>query len=322
MVMSLFRLATSIPGVRSMTRSLFHVPSNSSIQLAGLTFNNRVGLAAGFDKDGKYIAPLAYLPFGHIEVGTVTPRPQAGNDKPRLFRLPADRALINRMGFNNDGVEALVARLKQYKKVKTDIIIGGNIGKNKDTDLELATDDYIYCFEMLFEDVDYFTVNVSSPNTPGLRSLQEREPLEFLLGTIALANGMKKNPKPIFLKIAPDLHFEQLDEILEICRAHNIDGIIATNTTISRTELKTPESHINAIGNGGLSGAPLHHHSTEIISYIRRKMPPPFVIIGVGGVMSRGDAEEKIKAGADLIQVYTGFIYEGPQLVKALARLQ
>ena len=321
LVMALLSFVTRIPGIRGLVRQAFTVKSPSPVTVAGLSFKNRVGLAAGFDKDGKYLSALAYLPFGHIEVGTVTPKPQAGNAKPRLFRLPADRALINRMGFNNEGVEALVGRLRKFKQLNKNIIVGGNIGKNKTTDLALATDDYVYCFEMLFDHVDYFTVNVSSPNTPGLRTLQAREPLEFLLGTIALANSMKDNPKPVFLKIAPDINFEQLDEVLVICNTHKIDGIIATNTTISRENLQTSETQIRTIGAGGLSGAPLTDRSTQIIAYIRKKMAPPFVVIGVGGIMSSTDAQEKIKAGADLVQVYTGFVYEGPQLVRSIASI-
>ncbi len=320
LAMSAFSLITRIPGIRQLIRWIFNKTSSQPVELAGITFKNRVGLAAGFDKNGTYINALTHLPFGHIEVGTVTPRPQAGNPKPRLFRLPQDEALINRMGFNNEGVAALVNRLRIFNRNKN-IIIGGNIGKNKDTPLERATDDYIYCFEMLFDYVDYFTVNVSSPNTPGLRSLQDREPLEFLLGTIDLANSMKKNPKPIFLKIAPDLTLEQIDEIIEICQSSKIDGIIATNTTIDRSKLKSHPDKIEAIGNGGLSGAPLRQRSTEVIKHIRTKMPRPFVIIGVGGIAARQDALVKLEAGADLVQIYTGFIYSGPGLVGQLAEL-
>jgi dihydroorotate dehydrogenase len=315
--MFLFKLATRIPGINVMIKWLFGTQQNLPIVVAGIEFPNRIGLAAGFDKDGKFIKPLSYLPFGHVELGTVTPRPQDGNPRPRLFRLPKDQALINRMGFNNEGVEALVSRLRIFNN-NSSLVIGGNIGKNKDTPLEQATDDYVYCFEMLFDYVDYFTVNVSSPNTPGLRSLQDRQPLEFLLGTITLANDMKENRKPIFLKIAPDLSVDQIDEIIDICRENKIDGIIATNTTIDRSELQTSETEINSIGNGGLSGAPLSDKSTEIIKQIRRKMPRPFAIIGVGGIASATDAQQKLDAGADLVQIYTGFIYQGPRLVKRL----
>ena len=319
LAMSLFGVVTSLPLIRNITSRLFNVNSDHPVTLAGITFPNRVGLAAGFDKDGKYINALKYLPFGHIEVGTVTPRPQDGNPQPRLFRLPDDKALINRMGFNNQGVQALVSRLRKFNATDH-LIIGGNIGKNKDTPLEQATDDYVMCFETLFDYVDYFTVNVSSPNTPGLRSLQDREPLEFLLGTLDLANGLKEEKKPIFLKIAPDLTVEQIDEIIDICEANHIDGIIATNTTIDRSGLNTTTETIHAIGNGGLSGAPLFTRSTAVIKQIRDKMPKPFVIIGVGGIDSLESAQQKLDAGADLVQVYTGFIYEGASLVKHLAK--
>ncbi len=320
LAMSLFSFVTRIPGLKNLARKFLGADNQKERIVAGIRFPNAVGLAAGFDKDGKYINALSHLPFGHIEVGTVTPKPQAGNARPRLFRLPADKALINRMGFNNEGVEALVRRLRAFNS-KNNLIVGGNIGKNKDTPLDRATDDYVYCFEMLFNYVDYFTVNVSSPNTPGLRSLQDRKPLEFLLGTISLANSIKDSPKPIFLKIAPDLTLEQIDEIIDICRENKIDGVIATNTTIDRSDLNTDDTTIKNIGNGGLSGAPLLHRSTEIIAHIRSKMPPPFAIIGVGGIASEQDASSKLKAGADLVQVYTGFIYEGPGLVRQLAGL-
>lgn len=318
--MGLFSFVTKVPLLNSIIKSLFGTSNQKSVSLVGLTFPNRIGLAAGFDKNGNYLNALTHLPFGHLEVGTVTPRPQDGNPQPRLFRLPQDEALINRMGFNNEGVEALVRRLRAFEK-RDDVIIGGNIGKNKDTDLDKATDDYVYCFEMLFDYVDYFTVNVSSPNTPGLRSLQDRKPLEFLLGTLTLANDMKEKRKPILLKIAPDLTTEQLDEIAEIVKENKIDGIIATNTTIDRSNLLTPQDVIESIGNGGLSGAPLVNRSTEVIKHLRQLLPKPFAIIGVGGISSKAHAQEKLDAGADLVQVYSGFIYQGPGLIKALAEV-
>lgn len=318
LAMGIFSFFIGVPFINKLIKSIFSANSKQEIVLAGLRFPNRVGLAAGFDKDGKYIKALSYLPFGHIEVGTVTPRGQAGNPQPRLFRLPKDEALINRMGFNNEGVEALVRRLRSFKK-SDELIIGGNIGKNKDTDLDLATDDYVYCFEMLFSYVDYFTVNVSSPNTAGLRSLQEREPLDFLLGTLKLANEMKENPKPIFLKIAPDLTEPQIDEIADICLENNIDGIIATNTTISRAGLHTEQAQLDEIGNGGLSGTPVLERSIQVIRQLRKKLPPPFVIVGVGGISGPDTAQMKLDAGADLVQIYTGFIYEGPMVVKRIA---
>lgn len=282
-----------------------------AIDIMGLTFPNRVGLAAGFDKDARWIDRLAKLGFGHIEIGTLTPEPQSGNDKPRLFRLPADKALINRMGFNNGGVVAAVQRLKARK---SHVIVGGNIGKNKITPNDQAKDDYFKCFEALYPHVDYFVVNVSSPNTPGLRELQDKKPLTEILGGLMAQNRQKSRIKPILLKIAPDLNEAQLRDIAELVKETGIAGLIATNTTIERDTLTTPQDQVNAIGNGGLSGAPLVERSTEVIRFLRGLLPSPIVIIGVGGVMSGEDALVKLKAGADLIQVYTGFVYEGPGL--------
>jgi len=282
-------------------------------KILGLRFKNPVGLAAGFDKDAKLIDELALLGFGFIEIGTVTPKGQAGNEKPRLFRLPQDQALINRMGFNNEGVHAAVERLKMRK---SGVIVGGNIGKNKLTANEKALDDYRYCLDALDPYVDYFVVNVSSPNTPGLRELQEKEPLQKLLTSVKQLALSKPRPKPVLLKIAPDLSSGQLDDIVDILRATNVDGIIATNTTISRAGLNTITEDLERIGAGGLSGKPLQGRSTEVIRYLRQRLGEGFPIIGVGGIMSPQDALEKIKAGADLIQIYTGFIYEGPAFVK------
>ncbi len=286
----------------------------------GLHFPNPVGLAAGFDKDGKHIEGLAALGFGFVEVGTVTPVAQAGNPQPRLFRLPADRALINRMGFNNEGLNALVARLKtiREKGAPGGVVIGGNIGKNKATPNEDAGQDYERCFEALFPWVDYFVVNVSSPNTPNLRALQEKEPLTRLLNALQEKNRAKPAPKPILLKIAPDLGPEQLDEIAEIVRATGLAGLIATNTTISREGLHEPADRVAAMGAGGLSGAPVRERSTEVIRYLRSKLGAGVVIIGVGGIDSAGSAREKLAAGADLVQVYTGLVYEGPGLVRSI----
>lgn len=281
--------------------------------LFGLDFPNPVGLAAGFDKNALYIDELACLGFGFIEIGTVTPLPQPGNDQPRLFRLPKDEALINRMGFNNDGVEQIAARLK---KRKSNIIIGGNIGKNKVTPNEHAADDFVKCFEGLFDCVDYFVVNVSSPNTPGLRELQDKEPLLKIMNALQERNNSKPRRKPILLKIAPDLTNEQLDDILSIVLQSGIDGIIATNTTISRSDLKTSDEEIQSIGNGGLSGKPVTKRSTEVIQYLSRKSSSKLPIIGVGGIFSGDNAREKVNAGASLVQLYTGFIYEGPGLVR------
>jgi dihydroorotate dehydrogenase len=288
----------------------------------GIQFPNPIGLAAGFDKDGKHIEGLSMLGFGFVEVGTVTPISQEGNPKPRLFRLPADRALINRMGFNNEGLDALVGRLKAIRErgVPRGIVIGGNIGKNKVTPNERAHEDYILCFDGLFPWVDYFVVNVSSPNTPNLRELQDKEPLMRLLELLQQRNHAQGEPKPILLKIAPDLTNEQLDDIAEIVKTTGLAGIVATNTTISRAKLKTGRALVDEIGAGGLSGVPVRERSTEVIRYMRHKLGTGSVIIGVGGVDSPESAREKIDAGADLIQVYSGLIYEGPGLVKFICK--
>jgi len=305
-------------GLRPVLRLAFQY-KNPKLQrkLFGLTFENPVGLAAGFDKDAKLIDELSCFGFGFIEIGTLTPQPQPGNDKPRLFRLPQDQALINRMGFNNGGVLEAVKRLK---KRKSSVIVGGNIGKNKVTPNEKALDDYAYCVEALHPYVDYFVVNVSSPNTPGLRELQEKEPLRKLLSYVKSLSLSKENPKPVLLKIAPDLTVEQLDDVISILKETKTDGVIATNTTISRDGLVTSQTQLEKIGNGGLSGKPLRDHATEVIRYLRKQLGKDFPIIGVGGIMSEQDAIEKLKAGADLIQIYTGFIYEGPGFVKRINR--
>ena len=281
----------------------------------GLKFKNPVGLAAGFDKNASMYNDLAYCGFGFIEIGTITPKGQPGNEKPRLFRVKEDEGIINRMGFNNDGVDQAILNLKQKK---TDVLIGGNIGKNKITPNENAVDDYVYSFNHLFDYVDYFVVNVSSPNTPNLRELQEKEPLKQLLLALKKENALKVNPKPILLKIAPDLTNEQLDDIVEIIDEVKLDGVIATNTTISREGLKTSKVTIESIGAGGLSGKPVKNRSTEVIRYLSKKSNKSFPIIGVGGIHSAEDAIEKLEAGASLIQLYSGFIYEGPALVKRI----
>lgn len=282
-------------------------------ELFGLTFPNPVGLAAGFDKNALLFNELADLGFGFIEIGTVTPKAQAGNPLPRLFRLPEDGAIINRMGFNNDGVTAVVQRLKQRQP---GLIVGGNIGKNKVTPNEDAVSDYEICFNALFDLVDYFVVNVSSPNTPNLRALQDREPLTALLSTLQSLNNEKPARKPLLLKIAPDLSDSQLDDIVAIVEETNIDGLIATNTTISREDLRTSETRLTEIGNGGLSGKPLTERATAVIRYINRKSGGNIPIIGVGGIFSGRDALDKLEAGASLVQIYTGFIYEGPGLIR------
>ena len=319
LTMRLFKLALAIPGGRWIFRQIYGLEDDRlKVQALGLEFPNAVGLAAGFDKDGKYFRAMEALGFGFIEIGTVTPKPQAGNPKPRLFRLPADEALINRMGFNNDGMKDLSRRLKRSRKSK--IIIGGNIGKNKVTPNENAADDYLLCFDALFPYVDYFVVNVSSPNTPDLRALQDKEPLEKLLRVLQQRNAATGAPKPVLLKIAPDLSEGQLDDILEIVQSTKLDGIIATNTTISRAGLKTSKEKVNAIGNGGLSGKPLRERSTEVIKYLREKSGGSIFIIGVGGIASAADAWEKLEAGASLVQVYSGMIYEGPGLIKSIKK--
>jgi dihydroorotate dehydrogenase len=283
----------------------------------GLDFQNPVGLAAGFDKDAMFIDELACLGFGFIEIGTLTPKPQDGNEKPRLFRFPADAALVNRMGFNNQGVDAAVERLK---KRKSNVIIGGNIGKNKLTPNENAFDDYSYCFQKLFSFVDYFVVNVSSPNTPNLRALQEKEPLHRLLLQLQNLNLSYANPKPLLLKIAPDLNNTQLDDIIEIVQSTKLAGIVATNTTIQRDGLATKKTVLDTTGAGGLSGKPLKQRSTEIIKYIHTKSKGSIPLIAVGGIFTAEDAQEKINAGASLVQVYTGFIYEGPAIAKKICK--
>ena len=281
----------------------------------GINFDNPVGLAAGFDKDAKIFDGLKSFGFGFVEIGTVTPISQEGNPKPRLFRLKEDKAIINRMGFNNDGIETIVSRLRRKK---SNIIVGGNIGKNKITTNDSAINDYEICFEKLFDYVDYFVVNVSSPNTPGLRDLQDKKPLTLLLNRLQKLNNLKTTPKPILLKIAPDLSNSQLDDIIEIIQETCLDGVVATNTTINRDNLLTDKETIEKIGYGGLSGKPLKERSNEVIKYLAEKSNKSFAIIGVGGINSANDAIEKLDAGADLIQIYSGFIYEGPSLVKKI----
>ena len=315
-VFTLLALVTKIPGVKAIVYFIYST-NNKKLErnLFGLKFKNPVGMAAGFDKNAKLFNEFSYFGFGFVEIGTVTPLPQDGNEKPRLFRLPKDNALINRMGFNNDGATVISKRLqKRY----TSVIVGGNIGKNKSTLLENAAEDYEKCFNELFDVVHYFAVNVSSPNTPGLRSLQEKGPLTEILLRLQKLNQLKDKPKPILLKIAPDLTNEQLDEIIEIVLQTKISGIIATNTTIERSGLSTAEVEIDAMGNGGLSGLPLNKRATEVISYIAKKSNKAFPIIGVGGIHSAEDAMEKLNAGADLVQLYTGYVYEGPALVKKI----
>ncbi len=321
LTLSLFKLALAIPGYGWFhdKKYLVHRPE-LEITVCGLKFKNPVGLAAGFDKNAAYIPLMARLGFSHIEVGTVTPLPQQGNEKPRLFRLKNDLALINRMGFNNDGVDVMVKNLAKTKTIqarkKYSVIIGGNIGKNKNTPNEDAWKDYVICFEKLFDHVDYFVVNVSSPNTPGLRELQEKEPLKNILNKLQEINLIKPTPKPLFLKIAPDLTTEQLKDILEIVKETKLNGIIATNTTVERNHLKTKTELIEQIGAGGLSGKPVYDKSNEVLWFLRREARNDLVIIGVGGINVARDVKEKINRGANLVQLYTGLIYEGPEIVK------
>ncbi len=308
---SLIRLLSKIPGFSSIFRSLYLVNDKRlETEVFGIKFPNPVGLAAGFDKDAKLYRELSNFGFGFIEIGTLTPVGQDGNPKKRLFRLKQDEAIINRMGFNNSGVQEAITRLKKNKNV----LIGGNIGKNKITPNENATQDYIVCFEALFDYVDYFVVNVSSPNTPNLRELQEKEPLTMLLKTLQTSNFKKIKPKPILLKIAPDLTDSQLLDIIDIVNETKIEGVIATNTTISREGLQSE----NKKEVGGLSGKPLTKRSTEVIRFLSQKSNKSFPIIGVGGIHTPQDALEKLEAGASLIQLYTGFIYEGPKLVREI----
>ncbi len=316
--MESINILRKIPGGRWLIRKLsqVHHPALER-KLFGLTFPNPVGIAAGFDKEGKYYNALADMGFGFVEIGTFTPEGQPGNPKPRLFRLPKDQALINRMGFNNSGAKEAVKRLKAQHP---QCIVGGNIGKNTATPNHKATHDYETAFETLFPYVDYFVVNVSCPNITNMAELQDKDALLDILKTVTSLNRQKASPKPVLLKISPDLNQSQIDDTLNIVKETKIDGIIATNTSISRKNLKTPEHDLNKIGNGGLSGKPLRNRSTEIIRYISQNTQGKLPVIGVGGIMTPDDAIEKLEAGADLIQVYTGFIYEGPFIAKRINR--
>jgi dihydroorotate dehydrogenase len=356
--MNMMKLGCSLGTIRKAI-STKCAPANGSLakELFGLRFKNPVGLAAGFDKNALYLTELEALGFGFVEIGTVTPKPQAGNDKPRLFRLPKDQALINRMGFNNDGVQVVAQRLKEWRIKQlaisnrqwamdkgqdainssqisnegthspltthhSPLIIGGNIGKNKATPNEDAWKDYEICFRALFDCVDYFVVNVSSPNTPGLRELQEKDSLRKILSHLQTINQQEsgpeaaRKPKPILLKIAPDLTTEQIDDVIDLAMEIKLDGLVATNTTISREQLQTTGDELQAIGAGGLSGAPVRKRSTEIVQYIHKKTNGQLPVIASGGIFTATDAKEKLAAGALLVQVWTGFVYEGPTIVK------
>ncbi len=320
--MNLFRLVCSVPLLKQLLQARFRPVVNKPVELFGLQFSNPVGLGAGFDKNAKYLRELQVMGFGCVEIGTVTPQPQHGNDTPRLFRLPKDKALINRMGFNNEGVEAVKQRLITWKAAtrnqQTPMIIGGNIGKNKTTLNEEAWKDYEICFTSLFEWVDYFVVNVSSPNTPGLRELQEKESLRQILSHLQTLNQRHSHPKPLLLKIAPDLTQEQLDDVIDLALEIHLDGLVATNTTISRDGLKTDPAKVAAMGAGGLSGLPVQQRSTAVVQYIHRKTDGAIPVIASGGVFTGADAREKLNVGAQLVQVWTGFIYEGPAIVKKI----
>ncbi|RYY57647.1 MAG: quinone-dependent dihydroorotate dehydrogenase [Chitinophagaceae bacterium] len=313
-------------GLGGMLRSSFRPPQSASFNLGKLVFNNPVGLGAGFDKNARWLRELETLGFGFVEIGTVTPLPQAGNDKPRLFRLPEDGALINRMGFNNDGVEVVTARLRKWREKhpvqlkgdKAGLVIGGNIGKNKVTPNEDAWKDYEICFKELHPYVDYFVVNVSSPNTPGLRELQEKESLRRILMHLQMINNSKAHAKPILLKIAPDLTIGQIDDVIDLSMEIQLDGLVISNTTINRNGLQTPGDQLEKIGAGGLSGKPVRGRSTEIVEYVTRKTNGTVPVIASGGIFTAADAAEKLSAGAALVQVWTGFVYEGPSIVKKI----
>ncbi|MCZ6521369.1 MAG: quinone-dependent dihydroorotate dehydrogenase [Bacteroidetes bacterium] len=313
-IMNLFNWLVRIPGIKFLLNRSFQLQHPKLEKMIwGLNFSNPVGLAAGFDKDGRWIEVLSHMGFGFIEIGTLTPKPQQGNPKPRIFRLPKDHSMVNRLGFNNQGVQSAVQRIRSSR---SSIIIGGNIGKNKSTPNQDALNDYKICFEELYPWVDYFVVNVSSPNTPNLRQLQEKEPLKALLAGLQQLNHSKDSPKPLLLKIAPDLNLQQLNDVIEIVKETNIDGVIATNTTIARENLSTDSDDLEKIGQGGLSGQALKERSTQVIRTLRQGLGESVPIIGVGGISSAQDAMEKMDAGATLVQIYTGFIYQGPSLIR------
>jgi dihydroorotate dehydrogenase len=320
--MNCLKILCSLGIIRWIITNAFRPSKNGQWQIGSLETDNPVGLGAGFDKNARYLRELESLGFGFVEIGTVTPLPQSGNEKPRLFRLPEDNALINRMGFNNDGVRIITQRLKKWreKNKATRLVVGGNIGKNKVTPNDEAWKDYETCFKELHPWVDYFVVNVSSPNTPGLRELQEKESLRKILLHLQMINNGKASSKPIFLKIAPDLAKEQIDDVIDLALEIKLDGIVAANTTISRDNLVTDSPKLAEIGAGGLSGKPLRQKSTEIVRYIRDRTGGQVPLIASGGIFTGEDAREKLNAGASLVQVWTGFIYEGPSIVKDICR--
>lgn len=315
------QIACKIAPLKAIIRSFYQPKHNQAFVFPGtdLSFRNRVGLAAGFDKNAAYLDALDCLGFGFVEIGTVTPVAQDGNERPRLFRLPEDQALINRMGFNNEGAAAAADRLKIWRSKNTStMLVGGNIGKNKITPNEDAWKDYLICFETLHPWVDYFVVNVSSPNTPGLRALQDKDALRKILTTLQETSIQRNKPKPIFLKIAPDLEWEQIDEVVELAMEIQLNGLVVANTSISRTGLETSPETVTAIGAGGLSGKPLFRKTVELVEYIQKRSEGRLPIIGSGGIFGGHHAEQYLKAGADLVQVWTGFIYEGPSIVRRI----
>lgn len=315
-VVALVKFGFKIPGVQALVRKSFTVNDvRLERKVFGLTFSNPVGLAAGFDKNATFYNEFASFGFSFIEIGTVTPKGQPGNPKPRLFRMPSSKGLINRMGFNNNGVEEAV---KKLKKRKTNIIIGGNLGKNTNTPNDCAVADYVITFNALYDYVDYFVVNVSCPNISNLHKLQDKDSLMLILNSVLAERAKKTVAKPVLLKISPDLNFNQIDEVIDILQETKIDGVVATNTTTGRYNLNEPEEKVSQVGNGGMSGLPLRDRSTEVIRYISRKTGGKIPIIGVGGILSAQDALDKIEAGATLVQIYSGFIYEGPILVKKI----
>lgn len=327
--MNCLRFFCNVHLFRKIITKYFRPTGNNQYSIFNIQFSNRIGLGAGFDKNAKFLRELETLGFGFIEIGTVTPLSQAGNDKPRIFRLPKDKALINRMGFNNDGVKVIAKRLKEWKEQKSgsslithhsSLIIGGNIGKNKNTPNEEAWKDYEICFKELHPYVDYFVVNVSSPNTPGLRELQEKESLRKILMHLQMINNGKAKAKPLLLKISPDLNQEHLDDVIDLAIEIKLDGLVAANTTITRSGLTTHNSRLTAIGAGGISGLPLKKKSTAMVKYICEKTNGEIPVIASGGIFTAADAKEKLEAGASLVQVWTGFIYEGPGIVKNICK--
>lgn len=321
--MNLLQKAHLLPGGKALLHRFFNNATKDIGQnVFGLHFQNPIGLGAGFDKNALYLTELETLGFGFVEIGTVTPKPQAGNDKPRLFRLVKDKALVNRMGFNNDGLETIAARLRSWRKAnpQTKLLVGGNIGKNKATPNEEAWKDYETCFKALHPFVDFFVVNVSSPNTPGLRALQERDALFQILTQLQALNKTIGVQRPILLKIAPDLEWSQIDDVISLALEINLDGLVATNTTISRQGLQTDASELEAIGAGGLSGAPVRKRSTEVVQYLTSRLNGRIPVIASGGIFTGADAAEKLAAGAALCEVWTGFIYEGPFIVRNICR--